>query len=748
MLIDGMGHDLPRGVWPQIIDAIADNARRRGEPREAPTGAPPSVGARSEQREQQHDHGEDEQDRAGGGRGGWLRQEPGWPGRGSGGPRAGCRPSRRRRWPCAEVYPSARCPRVDAVTQIVQQFTNHARPGPHPRAALRRLLRHDRDRAGARARTRRPRRSAPRGWRSAAVLLVLVAALAARRAPRGAGRAARCVAGAAGVAGYQLTFFAAVDATGVAVGTVVALGSGPVFAGLLGRAVARRGADPPLGRGHGARRRRRRRARRRRRRGRRGPGGIALALGAGLSYATYTVAAKVELTAGHAPEAVMARCFGLGGLAAAARARALAPRRPRRPPAALAAGRLPGRRPDRARLRAVRPRPAPPARGRGRDADPGRAADGDRARRARARRAARRGRADRRRARAGRPRACWRRPAAHRPAPASCSRRERPGPRSPAPPPSTRSPAPCARASSTATWPPDAPLREQHLAQAYGVARHTVRAALRALAAEGLVRVEPHRGARVTALDAEDLEGLGALRIALEVEAARRALARHDGRLPAPVHAAQAALEAACLRTTRTVRPASRRWPRPTRRSTTPSSSPRQSPRIVAAHRALGGELRLFLVQLRPAWDVPAHRRRARRPGAGARGRRAGRPAAAHRGLHAGARGPPGLTAARLRRRRVRARGRRCSTASRWSGSTCGEAELRVRHGGDGPAALLLHGHPRTHTTWHRVAPRLAARFTVVCPDLRGYGASSKPPTTADHEPYSKRAMAARRASR
>ncbi|MDQ3870010.1 MAG: alpha/beta hydrolase [Chloroflexota bacterium] len=71
-----------------------------------------------------------------------------------------------------------------------------------------------------------------------------------------------------------------------------------------------------------------------------------------------------------------------------------------------------------------------------------------------------------------------------------------------------------------------------------------------------------------------------------------------------------------------------------------------------------------------------------------------------------------------------------------------GEAVLRVRHGGSGPPVLLLHGHPRTHATWHRVAPLLAAHYTVVCPDLRGYGESSKPPTTADHEPYSKRAMA------
>ena len=49
-----------------------------------------------------------------------------------------------------------------------------------------------------------------------------------------------------------------------------------------------------------------------------------------------------------------------------------------------------------------------------------------------------------------------------------------------------------------------------------------------------------------------------------------------------------------------------------------------------------------------------------------------------------------------------------------------GDAELRVRYGGSGPAVLLLHGHPRTHVTWHKVAPMLAEKFTVVCPDLRG----------------------------
>jgi haloacetate dehalogenase len=71
-----------------------------------------------------------------------------------------------------------------------------------------------------------------------------------------------------------------------------------------------------------------------------------------------------------------------------------------------------------------------------------------------------------------------------------------------------------------------------------------------------------------------------------------------------------------------------------------------------------------------------------------------------------------------------------------------GEAVIRVRHGGSGPPLLLLHGHPQTHVMWHRVAPLLARDFTVVAADLRGYGDSSKPQTTPDHEPYSKRAMA------
>lgn len=73
-----------------------------------------------------------------------------------------------------------------------------------------------------------------------------------------------------------------------------------------------------------------------------------------------------------------------------------------------------------------------------------------------------------------------------------------------------------------------------------------------------------------------------------------------------------------------------------------------------------------------------------------------------------------------------------------------GPVRLRVRSGGAGPAVLLVHGHPRTHTTWHRVAPALAAAgFSVVCPDLRGYGQSSAPPDRPDHAQAGKRAMAA-----
>jgi drug/metabolite transporter, DME family len=142
---------------------------------------------------------------------------------------------------------------------------------------------------------------------------LLLTLIAGRRA-RGIGGPA-VWAGAAGVALYQVAFFAAVKDTGVAVGTVVAIGSGPVVAGLLDRAV--RGA--PLTRrwaaatalavagvavlvaaGGEAHVR---------------PLGILLALAAGVAYAVYTVTAKHLLERGHAPEPVMARLFGLGALA-------------------------------------------------------------------------------------------------------------------------------------------------------------------------------------------------------------------------------------------------------------------------------------------------------------------------------------------------------------------------------------------------------------------------------------------------
>jgi drug/metabolite transporter, DME family len=150
-----------------------------------------------------------------------------------------------------------------------------------------------------------------------AVGALLLAAIARSRAPRSGARwpARAVLPGAAAVAGYQLTFFAAVQETGVAVGTVVALGSGPVFAGLIGRAAGREpltarwscatalaiaGVVVLVAGGSAAHVR---------------PAGVALALGAGLSYAGYTAAAKRLLVAGHAPEAVMARIFGLGAVA-------------------------------------------------------------------------------------------------------------------------------------------------------------------------------------------------------------------------------------------------------------------------------------------------------------------------------------------------------------------------------------------------------------------------------------------------
>lgn len=140
-------------------------------------------------------------------------------------------------------------------------------------------------------------------------------------------------------------------------------------------------------------------------------------------------------------------------------------------------------------------------------------------------------------------------------------------------------------------------LREQELTDGYRVARHTVRAALRALAVEGLVRIEPNRGASVTLLGAGDVRGLYELRTALEVEAARLALERHDGRLPAAVHDAVRRLSAVCA--------GNPGWSQmieahdPVHRAIVAAAG---SPRIARAHDALATETRLFLVSLKPSW--------------------------------------------------------------------------------------------------------------------------------------------------
>jgi haloacetate dehalogenase len=73
---------------------------------------------------------------------------------------------------------------------------------------------------------------------------------------------------------------------------------------------------------------------------------------------------------------------------------------------------------------------------------------------------------------------------------------------------------------------------------------------------------------------------------------------------------------------------------------------------------------------------------------------------------------------------------------------TVSGATIHGRRGGSGPPLLLLHGIPKTHLMWHRVAPALAERFTVVVTDLRGYGDSSSPPSAPDHSPYAMRALA------
>jgi DNA-binding GntR family transcriptional regulator len=145
-----------------------------------------------------------------------------------------------------------------------------------------------------------------------------------------------------------------------------------------------------------------------------------------------------------------------------------------------------------------------------------------------------------------------------------------------------------------------APLRELDLSEAYAVSRHTLRAAFRVLAAEGLVRIEPNRGASVARLDAAEVAGLFELRTALELEAAHLALERGDGRLPRPVHGSVVRLADICDRRRvawRTVAEAHAE----VHGSIVAASGSR---RIEAAYAQLAAELQLFLVQLRPIWPL------------------------------------------------------------------------------------------------------------------------------------------------
>lgn len=145
---------------------------------------------------------------------------------------------------------------------------------------------------------------------------------------------------------------------------------------------------------------------------------------------------------------------------------------------------------------------------------------------------------------------------------------------------------------------PGTPLREEALAGEYDVARHTLRSALRALQGEGLVQILPNRGARVTSLSQEDVRGLSDLRVALEVESARRALERANGRLPDGVHDAAARLAALCRRRRPSWGPVAEAHEE-LHHSIVKAAD---SPRIEAVHRQAGAELRLFVLQLPPSW--------------------------------------------------------------------------------------------------------------------------------------------------
>jgi DNA-binding GntR family transcriptional regulator len=143
-------------------------------------------------------------------------------------------------------------------------------------------------------------------------------------------------------------------------------------------------------------------------------------------------------------------------------------------------------------------------------------------------------------------------------------------------------------------------LPERELTERYGVARHSVRAALRALAAEGLVVIETNRGASVARLDADGLRSLFELRTALELEAAHLAIERNGNRLPDTVHDAVRRLREVCSK-------ANPPWGEVARvhdgvhLAIVRASG---SERIERAYDSLAGEMRLFVIALRPHWSL------------------------------------------------------------------------------------------------------------------------------------------------
>ena len=147
---------------------------------------------------------------------------------------------------------------------------------------------------------------------------------------------------------------------------------------------------------------------------------------------------------------------------------------------------------------------------------------------------------------------------------------------------------------------PGAPLREEELSASYDVSRHTLRAALRGLATEGLVHIVPNRGAAVARLEPDELPSLFELRAALELEACRLALGRHGGVLPPPVHDALAALTRTCSARAADWRDVADQHAHFHEAIVSASDSPR----IEEAYRRLATELSLFLAQLRPVWSL------------------------------------------------------------------------------------------------------------------------------------------------